>query len=143
MQKKNSTELGHFCFSNFSRKFQKKVIGGIYAITLHCAKNLNYRIFRNFSCSKTLSGNKNTMNKHDNESKLLKTSIFQKMKMIIFASKFETLSKNNFFSRISGRNLKVKNDLALQNFFLHQMQKSLTRLWVSSGLESCPKFGPR
>ena len=49
------------------------------------------------------------------------------MKIIIFASKFETISKNNFFSRISGRNLKAKNDQALQNSFLHQIQKSLIR----------------
>ena len=60
----------------FRPEILEKVIDGIYKITLHCAENLNYGIFGTFSGSETLSGNKNTIDKRDHESKLFKTSIF-------------------------------------------------------------------
>ena len=75
---KNSELRGHFCFLNFDRKFQKKLIDGIYEITLHNAKNLNYNVFVAFSCPKKLSGPLNTINKHGQESKQPKTSILKK-----------------------------------------------------------------
>ena len=77
----NLHKISHLLTIDFlkicDRKFQKKVVDGIYKITLQRTKNANYSVFCTFSSPKIHSSNENTMKNTMANQKCQKTLLNQ------------------------------------------------------------------